>query len=194
VGGARPDYLAHGILCLGVILFALPVWLAIAGSTQNSGAVLRGALRFLPGSRGPSAYIRVLTAGGNGTILVWHMLLISSGMALVIALGKITVSILSAFAVVFCRFTLRRTAFWVIFVTLMLPVEVRIIPPYAVMADLHLINTFTGPTIPHRLRHRNPALPPDLNRHPRRTRGSRPHGRSRPPPFSLRHPHPRLRR
>lgn len=144
----RPDYLAHAILCLGVILFAFPVWLALAGSTQDSGAILRGSLSGLPGSYGLSAYIRVLTAGANGTIPVWHMLLISSAMALVIALGKIAISVLSAFAVVFFRFPLRRTAFWIIFITLMLPVEVRIIPTYAVMADLHLINTFTGLTIP----------------------------------------------
>ena len=69
-------------------------------------------------------------------------------MALAIAVGKIVISLLSAYAVVFFRFPFRRTAFWIIFITLMLPVEVRIIPTYAVMADFHLINTFTGLTMP----------------------------------------------
>ena len=144
----RPDYLAHAVLCLGVLLFALPVWLAIAGSTEDSGAILRGDLSLIPGPYGLSAYGRVLRAGGMGTVPVWHMLLVSAGMAVVIALGKIVISVLSAFAVVFFRFPFRRTAFWIIFITLMLPVEVRIIPTYAVMSDLHMINTFSGLTIP----------------------------------------------
>ncbi len=144
----RPDWLAHAVLGLGVLLFALPVWLAIAGSTQQSGAILRGDLSLLPGSEGFTAYDHVLLRGALGTQPVWHMLLISGGMALVIALGKIVISLLSAFAVVFFRFPFRRTAFWVIFVTLMLPVEVRIIPTYAVMSELHLISTFAGLTVP----------------------------------------------
>ncbi len=144
----RPDWVAHAVLVLGVLLFALPVWLAIAGSTQDSGAILRGDLSLLPGDQGLAAYRRVLVAGLQGTRPVWHMLLISGGMALGIAFGKIVISLLSAFAVVFFRFPFRRTAFWMIFVTLMLPVEVRIIPTYAVMSNLHLINTFTGLTVP----------------------------------------------
>jgi len=144
----RPDWLAHVVLGVGVLLFALPVWLAIAGSTQQSGAILRGDLSLLPGSEGLAAYRRVLLNGELGTQPVWHMLLISGGMALVIAIGKIVISLLSAFAVVFFRFPFRRTAFWIIFVTLMLPVEVRIIPTYAVMSQLHLISTFAGLTVP----------------------------------------------
>ena len=83
-----------------------------------------------------------------GTQPVWHMLLVSGGMALAIACGKIVISVLSAYAVVFFRFPFRHTAFWLIFITLMLPVEVRIIPTYAVMADFGLINSFTGLTVP----------------------------------------------
>ncbi|HSU04843.1 MAG TPA: hypothetical protein VLI93_04660, partial [Acetobacteraceae bacterium] len=144
----RPDWLAHAVLVLGVVLFALPVWLALAGSTQDSGAILRGDLSMLPGDQGFAAYGRVLVRGSQSTQPVWHMLLISGGMAVTIALGKIVISLLSAFAVVFFRFPFRRTAFWLIFITLMLPVEVRIIPTYAVMSNLHLINTFTGLTVP----------------------------------------------
>jgi sn-glycerol 3-phosphate transport system permease protein len=143
-----PDWLAHAILGLGVLLFAFPVWLALAGSTQQSGAIVRGDLSLLPGAEGLSAYGRVLFRGLQGTQPVWHMLLISGGMALTIALGKIIISLLSAFAVVFFSFPFRRTAFWMIFITLMLPVEVRIIPTYAVMSNLHLISTFTGLTVP----------------------------------------------
>jgi sn-glycerol 3-phosphate transport system permease protein len=144
----RPDWVAHAVLGLGVVLFAAPVWLALAGSTQDSGAILRGDLSLLPGSEGLAAYHRVLFGGAQGAPPVWHMLLISGGMAISIAVGKIVISLLSAFAVVFFRFPFRRTAFWLIFITLMLPVEVRIIPTYAVMSNLHLINTFTGLTVP----------------------------------------------
>jgi len=69
-------------------------------------------------------------------------------MATAIACGKIVVSITSAFAIVFFRFPGRQVAFWLIFITLMLPVEVRIIPTYSVMAGLGLINTFTGLWLP----------------------------------------------
>jgi sn-glycerol 3-phosphate transport system permease protein len=144
----RTDYLAHAVLVLGVLLFALPVWLVLAGSTQDSDAITRGELSLIPHAANLSVYMRVLTSGSMGSEPVWHTLLISLGMALAIAAGKITVSILSAYAVVFFRFPCRKIAFWLIFITLMLPVEVRIIPTYAVMADFHLINTFTGLWVP----------------------------------------------
>ncbi len=144
----RPDWLAHGVLLLGVLLFAFPLWLAFAGSTQDSDAIRRGDLSLLPSGHGLATYENVLVHGSMGAAPVWHMLMISAGMALTIAVGKIVISLLSAFAVVFFRFPFRRTAFWAIFITLMLPVEVRIIPTYAVMAHFRLINTFTGLTIP----------------------------------------------
>jgi sn-glycerol 3-phosphate transport system permease protein len=144
----RPDYLAHAVLILGVVLFALPVWLVFAGSTQDSDAIMRGELSLVPHLFNLSVYKRVLLDGTMGTEPVWHMLMISLGMALAVAFGKIVISILSAYAVVFFRFPFRQTAFWLIFVTLMLPVEVRIIPTYAVMADFGLINTFTGLWVP----------------------------------------------
>jgi sn-glycerol 3-phosphate transport system permease protein len=144
----KPDWLAHTVLALGVVLFALPIWLVIAGSTQNSDAIARGELSLLPHLNGLATYWKVLTEGSMGTQPVWRMLLVSLGMALAIALGKITISLLSAYAIVFFRFPFRQIAFWIIFITLMLPVEVRIIPTYAVMADFGLINTFTGLTVP----------------------------------------------
>ena len=144
----RPDYFAHIILILGVVLFAFPVWLVFAGSTQDPDAIMRGDLSLIPDLTNLSVYTRVLLHGTMGTEPVWHMLLISFGMAVAIATGKIFISVLSAYAVVFFRFPFRQTAFWLIFVTLMLPVEVRIIPTYAVMSGFGLINTFTGLWVP----------------------------------------------
>ena len=144
----RADWLAHLVLLLGVVLFALPVWLVLAGSTQPSEAIARGELSLLPDLRGLHVYADVLRAGGRGNTPVWRMLLVSFAMAMCIAVGKIVISVLSAYAIAFFRWPCRGLAFGVIFLTLMLPVEVRIIPTYAVMAGLGLINTFTGLTLP----------------------------------------------
>jgi len=135
------------VLGIGVLLFALPIWLVFAGSTQDSGAITRGELSLLP-RLDLSAYPRVLLHGAMGTEPVWHMLLVSGGMAMAIALGKIVISILSAYAVVFFRFPFRHTAFWLIFITLMLPVEVRIYPTYKIVADLHMLDSYAGLALP----------------------------------------------
>ncbi len=139
--------MAHVVLVLGVALFALPLWLAFAGSTQPADVIARGELSLLPTLDGFGVYRDVLLDGGHGQP-VWRMLLVSFGMAMAIAVGKIVISVLSAFAIAFFRWPLRGLAFGVIFLTLMLPVEVRIIPTFAVMAGLGLINTFTGLTVP----------------------------------------------
>ena len=144
----RTDWLAHTILALGVILFALPVWLLLAGSTQSSDVIARGGVSLLPDPAGLGVYADIWRSGASGSSPVAQMLLVSFGMAMAIALGKIAISVLSAYAVTFFRFPFRNLAFWTIFITLMLPVEVRIIPTYSVMAGLGLINTFTGLTMP----------------------------------------------
>ena len=145
---SRVDWTAHIVLCLGVALFALPLWLVLAGSTQPADAIARGELSLIPAPGGLGIYADVLRSGAAGATPVWHMLLISFGMALSIAVGKIVISVLSAYAVAFFRWPGRRLAFGVIFLTLMLPVEVRIIPTFSVMAGLGLINSFTGLTLP----------------------------------------------
>jgi sn-glycerol 3-phosphate transport system permease protein len=147
---SRVDWLAHSVLGFGVLLFVFPVWLIFAGATQDPGAINRGDISLIPRLSHLGIFLSVLFhgAGDNATVPVWHMLMVSAGMALGIAVGKIVISLLSAYAVVFFRFPFRMVAFWTIFITLMLPVEVRIIPTYAVMADFHMINTFAGLTVP----------------------------------------------
>ena len=140
--------LTHGVLIIGVLLFALPIWLLVVGSTQPAEAIARGELSLVPKLGGFGSYLDVLAGGGAAGRPVWRMLAVSFGMAMTIALLKIVVSILSAYAVAFFRFPGRTVAFWLILLTLMLPVEVRIIPTYTVMAGFGLINTFTGLTIP----------------------------------------------
>jgi len=144
----RIDWPAHIVLCLGTLLFVLPVWLVVAGATLEPAEISRGELSIIPRLSGFSVFATVLREGSPGAGPVWRMLMVSAGMALTIAFGKITISVLSAYAIAFFRFPFRMTAFWIIFITLMLPVEVRIIPTYTVMSNLNLINTFPGLTVP----------------------------------------------
>jgi sn-glycerol 3-phosphate transport system permease protein len=146
----KPDYLAHAVLIFGVLIFIFPIWVAFAGATQSAGAINRGDLSLIPRLSGLPVFINALGFGNTakGGVPIWHMMMVSALMALGIAIGKIAISSISAFAIAFFRFPFRMVAFWLIFITLMLPVEVRIIPTYSVMSDFHLINTFTGLTMP----------------------------------------------
>jgi|SRR5690554_483051 len=141
------DAFSHAILLLGVATIAFPLYVAFVASTQTAQEVARAPMSLIPGRHFIDNYLAVLT-GEGGAPDVARMMWVSTVMALVIAIGKIVISILSAFAVVYFRFPLRMFFFWMIFVTLMLPVEVRITPTYDVVADLGLLDTYTGLTLP----------------------------------------------
>jgi sn-glycerol 3-phosphate transport system permease protein len=150
-GRGRRRWTAHLVLILGVVVFVFPIYMAVVGSTHDVGTIGRGNLPLVPGRFAGENYWQALTYGSGQRVQgtpVARMLTNSLVMATVIAVGKIVVSILSAYAVVFFRFPLRMVFFWMIFVTLMLPVEVRIIPTFKVVSDLGLINTFAGLTLP----------------------------------------------
>jgi sn-glycerol 3-phosphate transport system permease protein len=142
--------LPHAILCLGVVIVAFPVYLAIIASTHTAADISNGTFGLLPGGQAMENYGRILFTGTTGTTRepVITMLLNSFVMAMVIALGKIVISIISSFALVYFRFPFRMTIFWMIFLTLMLPVEVRIYPTFKVVADLGLLDSYAGLTIP----------------------------------------------
>jgi len=141
--GQRPDWLAHGVLALGVLLFVLPIWVVLMGATHDAATIGRGEVPLLPGGQGPANFAALFAGGRVGRMLGNSLL-----MALAVAFGKIAISILSAYAVVFFRFPGRSLAFWAIFLTLMLPVEVRIFPTFKVVSDLGLVNTHAGLIIP----------------------------------------------
>ncbi|WP_046864229.1 sn-glycerol-3-phosphate ABC transporter permease UgpE [Microvirga massiliensis] len=144
------NLLPHVVLLLGVLIVAFPVYMAVIGSTHDTTTIANGQMPLTAGSHLLENYSRALFVGGSQmrTEPVWGMLFNSFVMALVIAVGKIAISIISAYAVVYFRFPFRMTAFWVIFITLMLPVEVRIYPTYAVASQLNLLDSFTGLTLP----------------------------------------------
>lgn len=141
---------AHVVLLGGVAMVALPIWLTFVASTHPTANILKAPIPVLPGDRLLENYATVLGYGvhGTGSGPVGQMMLNSLVMALGIAIGKIAISILSAFAIVYFRFPFRMLAFWTIFVTLMLPVEVRILPTFEVAANLGLLNSYLGLTVP----------------------------------------------
>jgi len=141
-------WLVHAILVVGVIIFALPLWIVLIGSTHDAATIGRGEVPLLPGGHAVENYLQAWTRGGAGGTGVGHMVWNSFVMAMAIAVGKIAISIISAYAVVFFRFPGRTLAFWAIFITLMLPVEVRIFPTFKVVSDLGLVNTTAGLIIP----------------------------------------------
>ena len=143
------DILTWVVLAVGIAIIGFPVYVTFVASTLTAQEVLQAPMTLVPGGHFLENYRTALVDGvGASAIPVGKMLLNSLWMALAIALGKILVSILSAFAIVYFRFPLRKLAFWMIFITLMLPVEVRIMPTYQIVSDLGLINTRTGMILP----------------------------------------------
>ncbi len=144
------DAIAYVILSIGVLIVAFPVWLTFVASTWDNATIINGQLPLYPGPHFFDNYYRILFVGASSSTRepVASMMLNSFIMALAIALGKIFISVLSAYAIVYYRFPFRMAAFWIIFVTLMLPVEVRIFPTFKVVSDLRMLDTYQGLAVP----------------------------------------------
>jgi sn-glycerol 3-phosphate transport system permease protein len=145
------NVLTHAVLWIGVAIVAFPVYITFIASSHTAQEIVQAPMSLLPGGHLIDNYTAALLGTGEGKgsrAAVGHMLWVSMVSAMVIALGKISISLLSAFALVYFRFPFQRTVFWGIFVTLMLPVEVRILPTYKVVADLGMLNTYAGLTVP----------------------------------------------
>ncbi len=145
------DVLSHLVLVLGVLVVAFPLYVTFVASTHTTEEVVQAPMSLLPGSHFLDNYRAALLGErlGTGThAAVSRMMWVSLCSALIISLGKIAISLLSAFAIVYFRFPLRKACFWAVFITLMLPVEVRIGPTYEVVSDLGMLNGFSGLTVP----------------------------------------------
>lgn len=142
--------LAHAVLIVGIALVAFPIWVTFVVSTHAPEDLLTAPAPILPGSHFWDNYSTLLSSGAeaSGGIPVSVMMMNSLVMALSISVGKIAISIISAFAIVYFRFPFRMLAFWIIFITLMLPVEVRIVPTFKVVADLGMLNSYAGLSVP----------------------------------------------
>lgn len=144
------DAIAYVILTLGVLIVAFPVWLTFVASTWDNATIINGQLPLYPGPHFLDNYYRILFVGTASSTRepVASMMFNSFVMAMTIALGKIFISVLSAYAIVYYRFPFRMAAFWIIFVTLMLPVEVRIFPTFKVVSDLGMLDSYQGLAVP----------------------------------------------
>ncbi len=144
------NLIGHLMLVIGIIIVAFPIYYTFVASTMTSAEILRPPIFLLPGGHFIENYGEALNGGVERVVgvslerMLWNTFVV----AVIIAAGKIAISFLSAFAIVFFRFPLRMVFFWMIFVTLMLPVEVRILPTYKVIVDLGMIDTYAGLTLP----------------------------------------------
>ena len=143
--------LSHLVMVLGVLIVAFPLYLAFIASTHRPEEIVQLPMPLIPGDYFWQTYKAALfgrDTGAGSHAPVARMMWISLVSALVIAIGKIAISLLSAFAIVYFRFPFKKLVFWMIFITLMLPVEVRILPTYQVLSDLNMLNSYAGLTVP----------------------------------------------
>ncbi len=142
--------LDHLILILGVLFLCVPVLMTLMSSTHGAVEIHSGGLYITPGSDGAATYAKVLTHRGGFTGDVTGLLMLTNSliMGLGFAIGKIALSMMAAYALVYFRFRFATLLFWMIFATLLLPLEVRIMPSYQVMSTLGLLNTYTGLIVP----------------------------------------------
>lgn len=146
----RPSIATHLILVAGALFMTLPVWVAFASSTHAPETLLREGLQVWPGPHFFETYNEVLFLQGGvmkqvtGTTMLKNSMILGIGFAL----GKVVISMLAAYAIVYFRFRLAVPLFWVIFMTLLLPLEVRIIPSYQVVSGFGMLDTHAGLIIP----------------------------------------------
>ncbi|WP_333891621.1 sn-glycerol-3-phosphate ABC transporter permease UgpE [Atlantibacter subterraneus] len=143
------DIFSHCMLILGIAVILFPMYVAFVAATLDSKAVFETPMMLIPGGHLWENLSHIWQHGVGANSAPFGLMLFNSlVMALTITVGKIAVSILSAFAIVWFRFPLRNLCFWMIFITLMLPVEVRIFPTVEVIANLKLLDSYTGLTLP----------------------------------------------
>ncbi|MDP6707885.1 MAG: sn-glycerol-3-phosphate ABC transporter permease UgpE [Alphaproteobacteria bacterium] len=142
--------LSHLVVICGVAVIMLPIWITFVASTHPIDNLMTAPIPMWPGDQLFENYSTVLGAGISDAggvpvaVMMWNSLI----MALSITIGKIAISLIAAYAIVYFNFPFRMTCFWLIFITLMLPVEVRIVPTYKVVADLGMLDTYTGLSLP----------------------------------------------
>lgn len=143
-------FITHLVLVLGVAMIALPIWITLVAASHDEVRMLQVPIPLWPGTHFVENLKHTLFGAGfsGDQTPVWRMMLNSLAMAMMISVGKISISLISAFAIVYFKFPFRMGFFWMIFITLMLPVEVRILPTFEVVANLGLLNSYWGLSIP----------------------------------------------
>ena len=149
-GNIRRSVSNHLILILGMVFMSTPVWIAFMSSTHAPETLFRDGLQFWFGGHFFETYKEVLFVAGGvmKKVTATRMLMNSMILGVGFAVGKVIISMLAAYAIVYFRFRLAMPLFWIIFMTLLLPLEVRIVPSYGVVAGMGLLDTYTGLILP----------------------------------------------
>jgi sn-glycerol 3-phosphate transport system permease protein len=144
------QFAAHIVLFVGVLIMVVPIWIAFASSTHENITVLSEGMKWTIGDQLSKNYNEVLNQKGGFSkeITATSMFINSFIMAFGIATVKVIISAISAYAIVYFRFRLAVPLFWLIFITLLVPLEVRILPSYQIVSDLNLTNSYTGLVLP----------------------------------------------
>ena len=144
------QFAAHIVLFVGVLIMIVPIWIAFASSTHENITVLSEGMKWTIGDQLSKNYNEVLNQKGGFSkeITATSMFINSFIMAFGIATVKVIISAMSAYAIVYFRFRLAVPLFWLIFITLLVPLEVRILPSYQIVSDLNLTNSYTGLVLP----------------------------------------------
>ena len=149
----RTRVFRHTFLIVGCMLVLFPIYVSFVASTLRLEQIFQRPMPFLPGGEFLTNYYQALFVGGRGLggaraigalVMVRNSLILAVG----ITVSKIIISLLSSFAIVFFRFPGRFIAFWLVLVTLMLPVEVRIVPTYQLVSSMGLLNSYAGLILP----------------------------------------------
>ncbi|WP_108819884.1 sn-glycerol-3-phosphate ABC transporter permease UgpE [Pseudovibrio sp. Alg231-02] len=146
----RSQFWDHVVLVLGALFMLVPVVYALMTSSHDAVSIYKDGLQLSPGGHFVDTYKQVLTEAGGftksvtGLTMLWNSLVLGLGFAF----GKIIISMLAAYAIVYFRFPLGTFFFWIIFSTLLLPLEVRILPSYEIVQGLGMANTYSGLIIP----------------------------------------------
>lgn len=140
----------HTILILGALFMLVPVVLAFVTSSHSAVQIAREGIMFSPGNHLGENYSKAMFEKGGFTATIDGMVMLKNSMILGLgfAIGKIIISMMAAYALVYFRLRFATFAFWIIFTTLLLPLEVRILPSYEAIQRLDLANTYTGLIVP----------------------------------------------
>lgn len=142
--------LPHFILIIAVVLVVFPIYFGFIASTQSLQSIMQGKSGLFLGEDFIKNYLEIISPEKKifPGASIWHLLLNSLFVTLLITFGKTIISILSAYAIVYFKFPLQKSAFAMIFLTLMLPIEVRIVPTFQMAVHLNLLDTYQGLSIP----------------------------------------------
>jgi sn-glycerol 3-phosphate transport system permease protein len=124
------DFFTYLAMAIGAFLVIVPFWITFVAGSQSLQEVNQVPISLLPSSHLWENLEMAWARADLGPKMINSFIV-----AIGVTVGKIVLASISAFAIVFFNFRGRMISFWLIFITLMLPLEVRIVPTYAIAAN-----------------------------------------------------------